>query len=309
MMFSGRPSGKRMYRIYQVDAFTRERFRGNPAGVVPDARDLTELQMQNIAREMNNSETAFVFPADSDDHDVQVRFFTPKMEVPSCGHATIAAHYVRAVEDQLPTSTVLQKIGIGILPVEVVKEQDDYRVIMTQGKVEFLDVINGRERDVLLSAFQLRIADLEDRCPIQIVSTGHSKVLIGIKSREKLNNIVPDLISLVDLSTVIGCNGYFLFTFDTEPSDILTYGRMFAPAIGIDEDPVTGNANGPLGAYLVHHNLAQHDGKEFRFKSQQGEAVKRTGTADVFVDIENGVPARVRVGGQAVITFRGELEI
>ncbi len=203
-MFSGGPSGKKKYRIYQVDVFTREQFRGNPAGVVPDARGLTEFQMQDIARELNNSETAFVFPADSDDHDVRVRFFTPKMEVPSCGHATIAAHYVRAVENHLPTSTVLQKIGIGILPVEVVKEQDDYRIIMTQGKVEFLDVIKGRERDVLLSAFQLRIGDLEDRCPIQIVSTGHPKVLIRIKSREKLNNIVPDLISLVDLSTVIG---------------------------------------------------------------------------------------------------------
>ncbi|WP_331463166.1 PhzF family phenazine biosynthesis isomerase [Konateibacter massiliensis] len=83
------------YRVYQVDSFTRQRFHGNPAGVVSNADGLTEDQMQRIARELNNSETAFIFSPNSDDHDVEVRFFTPTTEVPLCGHATIAAHYVR----------------------------------------------------------------------------------------------------------------------------------------------------------------------------------------------------------------------
>jgi len=85
------------YRIYQVDSFTRELFRGNPAGVVANADDgLTDEHMQNIARELNNSETAFILKPTDDTHEVCVRFFTPTMEVPSCGHATIAAHYVRS---------------------------------------------------------------------------------------------------------------------------------------------------------------------------------------------------------------------
>lgn len=79
------------YRIYQVDSFTRKKFSGNPAGVVLDADGLSEAQMQAIARELNNSETAFVLAPEADDHDVRVRFFTPTTEVPSCGHATIAA--------------------------------------------------------------------------------------------------------------------------------------------------------------------------------------------------------------------------
>lgn len=88
------------YRLYQVDSFTTEKFRGNPAGVVPNADGL----MQKIAREMHNSEMAFIFSAQNSDHDVQVRFFTPSCEVPICGHATIAAHYVRAMELGLENS-------------------------------------------------------------------------------------------------------------------------------------------------------------------------------------------------------------
>lgn len=90
------------YTVYQVDAFTRERFKGNPAGVVTKAEGLTDAQMQAIARELNNSETAFIFPPDGPDHEVRIRYFTPTMEVPTCGHATISAHYVRAVEKSCP---------------------------------------------------------------------------------------------------------------------------------------------------------------------------------------------------------------
>src|SRR5512138_2981742 len=117
------------YRLYQVDAFTTERFQGNPAGVVPEADGLTDAQMQAIAKELNNSETAFILSPAADDHEVWLRFFTPATEVPSCGHATIAAHYVRAVEMGLPSCTVVQKIGAGILPVEIIREEDDYRIV------------------------------------------------------------------------------------------------------------------------------------------------------------------------------------
>ena len=103
------------YKIYQVDSFTRDRFHGNPAGVVPDAKGLTDEQMLRIARELNNSETAFMFETDSPDYDIEVRFFTPTTEVPICGHATIAAHYVRAKERNMEGGTVVQKTKAGIL--------------------------------------------------------------------------------------------------------------------------------------------------------------------------------------------------
>ncbi len=90
------------YRVYQIDAFTEKRFEGNPAGVVANADGLTDFQMQAIARELNNSETAFILSPTGSDHDVRIRFFTPAIEVPTCGHATISAHYVRAIENDLP---------------------------------------------------------------------------------------------------------------------------------------------------------------------------------------------------------------
>jgi PhzF family phenazine biosynthesis protein len=297
------------YRLYQVDAFTTERFQGNPAGVVPNADGLTAAQMQAIARELNNSETAFIHPADAPDHDVIVRFFTPATEVPSCGHATIAAHYVRAVENALPSCTVVQKIGAGILPVEVVQDASGYRIVMTQGAIEFGEPFGAELTGEVVAALGLPADSLDERCPVQIVSTGHSKVLVGIDSRDTLGSLTPDLARLSEISGRIGCNGYFVFTLAPDASDILAHGRMFAPAIGIPEDPVTGNANGPLGAYLVEHGLATAGDGTFTFRARQGEALGRPGVVEVIVEAEGSTPRLVRVAGRAVIVFQSELEL
>ncbi len=297
------------YRLYQVDSFTKELFKGNPAGVVLNADGLSDLQMQKIAREFNNSETAFILSPDAEDHEVRIRFFTPSTEVPSCGHATIAAHYIRAKEMNLNSCTVIQKIGIGILPVDIEKSGEEYKIIMTQGEPEIGEPFTGEVKDRIISALGLVESDLEKNCPVQIVSTGHSKVLVGIRSRTKLNNLYPDMSGLKKISADIGCNGYFVFTFDSENTDALSYGRMFAPAIGIPEDPVTGNANGPLGAYVVKNGLIPLDNKTVTFKGCQGEAIGRLGTVEVWVDHNNGIPEKVRIGGNAVTVFKTGIEL
>ncbi len=297
------------YRVYQIDAFTEKRFEGNPAGVVANADGLTDFQMQAIARELNNSETAFILSPTGSDHDVRIRFFTPVIEVPTCGHATISAHYVRAIENDLPSCTVQQLIGIGILPVDVIKKTDGYRIIMTQGAVEISPPVAGLKRDEIIKAMGLSDPDMDSRCPMQIASTGSSKVMIGIKNKEKLNSLSPDLNSLEKISRTIDCNGYFVFTLDSDDKDIFSHGRMFAPAMGIPEDPVTGNANGPLGAYLAHHNLSDTSDGTVVFKGKQGEAIGRPGIVEVMVDIKDGKPFRVRVGGDASIAFKTEMEI
>lgn len=232
---------KRKYKLYQVDSFTKEKFTGNPAGVVTNAQGLSDNEMQKIARELNNSETAFIFPSTNDSYDVEVRFFTPTAEVPICGHATIAAHYVRSLEKQLDSGVSYQKTGAGILSVECIKEETDYRIVMTQGEIEFGDILTGEVKDKLLTALGIESDDLIPQAPIQIVSTGHSKVMIGIKSLEQLNGLKPNHEMLSALSQEIKCNGYYVFVLGEE-EDILVHGRLFAPAIGINEDPVTGNA-------------------------------------------------------------------
>jgi len=265
--------------------------------------------MQKIARELNNSETAFIFSSNSNEYDVHLRYFTPTNEVPICGHATIAAHYARAVENKLNTCRVHHKTGAGILPVEIIKENDDYKIVMTQGKIEFGDIITGVNKKQIISALHISDNDLLENYEVQIVSTGHSKVMIGIKSIEALNNMIPNYEELSRLSKIIKCNGYYVFTINSEDSDILVHGRMFAPAIGINEDPVTGNANGPLGAYLVHHNFVNHNNTLFKFKAMQGEAIKRSGIIEVEVKIEDKEPVQVKVSGNAVIAFKSELSL
>ncbi|EKQ51734.1 MULTISPECIES: PhzF family isomerase [unclassified Clostridium] len=297
----------REYALYQVDSFTKEKFAGNPAGVVTNADDLTEEEMQKIARELNNSETAFIIPSNNNEYDVLVRFFTPLKEVPICGHATIAAHYVYAIENKMNSVRIYQKTGAGVLPVDILKEDNDYMITMTQGEIQFGDIIEGEEKKILFEALNIGEDNLMENYPIQIVSTGHSKVMVGIKNIEILNGLNPNYDVLSKLSDKIKCNGYYVFTTESQESDILINGRMFAPAIGINEDPVTGNANGPLGAYLVHHKLIKHNNSVFKFKAKQGEAIKRTGIIEVEVKIEDKEPIEVKISGNAVIVFKTEL--
>jgi PhzF family phenazine biosynthesis protein len=299
----------RTYRLYQVDAFTREKLSGNPAGVVPDAGGLTDEEMQRIARELNNSETAFVFPSDSPEYDVQVRFFTPAREVPVCGHATVAAHYVLAKERSLQNARLRQKTGAGILPVEILSDGDDLMIVMTQGAAEFGSFLKGRDRAALLEALGLSESSLREGWPLQIVSTGHSKVMVPINSRETLDALNPDSGALVRLSKMIQCSGHYVFTADWADSIYPVHGRMFAPAAGVSEDPVTGNANGPLGAYLVHHRLVKHDGRSFACTARQGEAMGRPGTVRVEISIKGSEPTAVKISGSAVIVFKTEIAL
>lgn len=297
-------------QVYQVDSFTTEPLAGNPAGVVLGADGLPDRTLQAIARELNNSETAFVLEPDGHDHDVRVRFFTPTVEVPSCGHATIAAHYVRARVLGLSASTVIQKIGAGVLPVEIVKnghDSGDMEIVMTQGEVEISEKLDPKTEQALCNALGFIEGDRNLRFPVRIASTGHSKVMVGINTRDALNRLRPRMARLVKLSREIGCNGYYVFTMDSADPDVLVHGRMFAPAIGIDEDPVTGNANGPLGAYLV--DMGQAKGDLFEFTAMQGEACGRPGTVRVVVEAEGGKPRLVKVAGRAVVVFEAEMRL
>lgn len=296
-------------KVYQIDSFTKEKFKGNPAGVVLNADGLNDSQMQQIARELNNSETSFLFLPDDKNCDGVIRYFTPKTEVPTCGHATIAAMYAKALEDNLDSCILRIKTKIGILPFEIIKENGDYRVIMTQGKFELSPTLDSETTDKLISALGLVKSDLDNKCPIQIASTGHSKVMIGIRDRKKLIDLSPNFNDLASLSKLINCNGYFVFTFDSDIPEILTYGRMFAPAIGINEDPVTGNANGPLGGYLVQNKIIDFESNVFEFNGRQGETIDRQGVVNVKVTIVNDIPLLIQIKGEAVVIFKTEIEI
>ncbi|MFG3706413.1 PhzF family phenazine biosynthesis isomerase [Micromonospora sp. NPDC047670] len=294
--------------LYQVDAFTRTAFVGNPAGVVLAAEGLTDARMLAVARELNNSETAFVLPPDGADHDVRVRFFTPTTEVPTCGHATVGAHFARAVEYALPSGFLVQKTGGGLLqPVEVHRDGDRVRIGMRQGTAVFGPELGGGQIDRLLRALGADPRDLADDGPVQVVSTGHSKVLVQLRDRGVVDGLRPDPVALTALSREVGSNGYFVFTRATGEEHLLTWSRMFAPAIGIVEDPVTGNGHGPLGAYLVRHGIVPAPGGRLRFTGRQGSAMGRPGDVHVRVEIRSDGEPLVSITGDAVTVFRAEL--
>lgn len=187
-------------------------------------------------------------------------------------------------------------------------DSGDYRIIMMQGGIEIDAALPQKAQQTLLRALGITQRDRLDDFPVAVASTGHSKVMIGIRDPAVLHGLQPDLQSLAALSREIGCNGYYVFTIHPQETPMV-HGRMFAPAIGISEDPVTGNANGPLGAYLVHYGLAEHNGSLLSFQSMQGEAIGRTGTMEVQVKIGNGKPTEVRIIGDAVIAFSAELTL
>lgn len=299
----------KIYRLYQIDSFTTKRFTGNPAGVITNADGLTPLQMQQIARELNNSETAFIFTENCEDCDMHVRFFTPAMEVPICGHATIAAHYANALEKNMQGhNRVFQKTGAGILPVDIYREDDDYRIAMTQGEIKIEKPLSAEYQEQIMAALGLKMDQLTDDVPMAIASTGHSKVMIRIRDLKRLHSLRPDLPALAKLSNAVGCNGYYVFTLNPV-ADPMVHGRMFSPAGGIPEDPVTGNANGPLGAYLAHLGFADAQKEEFSFNIVQGEAIGRTGGMEVRVSLSAGKPVQVQIFGRAVVAFSTEMEI
>lgn len=295
------------YNLYQVDAFTNEKFTGNQAGVVLNADGLSEDNMQKIARELNLPNTVFVFSTEDNTHDVHLRFFTPIREESICGHATIAAHYVRAIKNKLETTRVYQKTGAGILPVDIIKEENDYRVIMTQGDINFGEIITDSLLDRVLASLNIGRHQILNEYPVQVVSTGNGKVIIPVNSVETLNKLNPDMELISELSIRFGVSGFYVFTITK--TDALVHGRMFAPAYGVNEDPVTGNANSALGAYLVHNKIVEHNNTCFSFKAIQGEAMGRKGSVIVEVSITDNEPTKVRISGNAVIVYEAVISI
>lgn len=295
-------------RLYRIDAFTTRRGEGNAAGVVTNARGLDADRMQAIAHRLGYSETAFVLPPQGDDHDLHIRFFTPATEVPVCGHATVGSHYALALEGAAP-GVRRQLTGAGIQQVETLHRDGEIAVRIRQNPPRFAEPLASALVDELAAALGLGADELDPRGPLQFVDTGHGKLLIPIRSRARLRALRPDMARLAALQERAGTRGYFVFTLDAgDGDDATTHGRMFAPGIGIDEDPVTGNANGPLGAYLVRHGMIAVDGPGVRFRARQRPAVGEGGFMDVDVRVEDGEPVAVSIEGRAVLGERIELD-
>jgi len=301
---------QRLCRLFHVDAFTRERFCGNPAVVVLDADELTDDDMHRIAREINGTEVAFVLGSEAPGHDVEIRFFSPSREVAFVGHATVAAHYVRALTLGVPKGKVRQKSGGGIVEVEVGGEAPDLRITVSQSPATFGPIIPENRQGPVLDALGISSSSLHASCPLQVMSRASTRLMIGLQSPAMLESLRPQMDSLVHLTPHVGADGFFVFAVDASSEEPATESRMFCPVIGVPEDPVSGNAHGMLGVYLLHHGLlaAGRDGVA-RFTGHQGRFVERPGIVDVEVTASGKRASGVRVSGHAVIVYEAELPI
>jgi PhzF family phenazine biosynthesis protein len=308
----------RRIRIFQVDAFTTDRFTGNPAGVVLDADALTDVEMLAIARELNNADTAFVLKPDAEGHDLRVRFFTPRTEASFVGHATVATHFVLS-RDGVPSikgvgGRAKQKQKSGLVDVEVRGEGAERRIAIRQPAPPLGRQLNDRERLAVLDALALSTGDIDTRCPLRIVGGAGTRLLIGVRSTEQLKQLKPDFSRLTTLSAQLGAAGFFVFTLSHGFAGCLTESRMFCPALGIPEDPVSGNAHGLLGAYLAEQGLLQLAGGTAKFKGAQGHHLNRAGRVDVELEFaaaqENHSKLDgVWIVGQAVSIFETEMDL
>jgi PhzF family phenazine biosynthesis protein len=294
--------------IYHVDAFTSKPFTGNPAGVVPQADGLSDVDMQNIAREMNLPETAFLLPPNHPDADFQVRFFTPANEIDFCGHATIGSSWMMATQYGFAEKSdrLVLQTNIGLVPVVWNKENGRLTaVVMTQ--------VTPRVREADLTAEQtaqllgLQASDIDTRYPIRLGYTGNWHLLVPVTSRAAIDNSRPDMANLEKLNREQQAVTTHLFTFDTESMDCDVYTRGYGPAVGIPEDPVTGSANGALAGYLVLEGIWDPE-KVHQSIFGQGDAMKRPGRLSITITPSSTGPV-IQVGGAAIPTISGTLTL
>ena len=300
----------RSYRFVQVDVFTDRVFGGNPLAVFLDARGLDDVLMQQIAREMNLSETVFLFPPSHPDCAAALRIFTPAREVPFAGHPTIGTAWVLATRG-LGTKGAARFIleeRIGPIPVEL--EGDPARpdfIWMTQPEATFDPALDNR--DAVARALGLTEADLWPGAPIQPGSTGNKFLLVPLRDRATVDRAVLDVRGILAAMGDRPHIGIFLFAPDPDPAAGRVYSRMFAPhTSGIPEDPATGSASGPLGAYLALNRLVTKAG-EVRIVSEQGTKMGRQSFIHIKLAMQGEQITGIRVGGTVVPVLEGELAI
>ena len=309
-------------RVFQVDAFTSRRFSGNPAGVVLDAGALSDPDMQGLARELGSADTAFVLPPDGADHDLRVRFLTPRGEAAFIGHATLALHAVLATLHEPPRPR--QKHAGGIVQIDTIAGASPPRIAIHQGAPPPSALLDPRALSAVLDALALTPAQLDPRCPPSIAGAGSRRLILALAEGSALAQVQPDMVRLTRLSTQMDAAGVFLFTLRPAVSDVFTEARMFCPALGIPEDPVSGNAHALLGAYLWQHGLiGQEDGQEdgqkdgqedapqsatLEFTGAQGHHLGRPGHVTVALSLSGSSLESVSIVGEAVVVFATTLE-
>ena len=301
----------RKIRYHLVDVFTDRAFGGNQLAVCTNGRGISSDLMQSIAKELNLSETTFVLPPENAENDYKVRIFTPGSELPMAGHPTVGTSFVLAREQMIPLGgervTIRLEEGVGPIPVEITFKDGAPDLIWMQ---QPLPTFGPRfdDRAAISEMLTLAPEDLDETLPIEVVSCGVPFLYVPLKSLAAARSTRLRLDVWERSPQAAGVNGVFVFTKETELAGSTVHSRMFAPGLGITEDPATGAASGPLGCYLVRHKVFPET-TPAEFTSEQGIEMGRTSIIKIVIEQEAGEITSVRVGGQCVFMGEGYLEV
>ena len=294
------------------DVFTSQPLLGNQLAVFPDARGLSTAGMQAIAHEINFSETTFIFPPERSDTDVRMRIFTPAVEMPMAGHPTVGSTFALAHVGVIEPARQRFVFGlsVGPAPVDLVWENGRLQFAwMTQAPPSFGAPV--ADRDAVARAIGLGESDLAAGLPIQEVTCGVPYLLVPLRTRADVDRAGFDRAAYAKFRTAHGLGHeicVYLFSTETGDDEATAYARMFGASIGIDEDPATGSACGPLGSYLVRYGLVPA-AQAAAMSVRQGVAMGRPSLMQVSVDGAGETLTRVRVGGEAIVVGEGTLNI
>lgn len=293
------------YPYLQVDAFTTHPFGGNPCAVFFDCESLSDQTMLAIAREMNQSETAFVLP--SAVADVRARYFTPAEEIPLAGHPTIATTFALVATNRFrlqgEVTRLTLELQVGPIAVDIYAADGTITtIVMSQKPPRFLSIHDPAE---VMPIFGLMAEDLLPNAPIQTVSTGTPQLMIAVRDHDVLRRIQMNHAAYIAYRRQSDFFSPHLFALGGATADGDTFARHFGTPPDLMEDPVTGSATGGMGAYLWHHGLI----KKATFVAEQGHWMGRPGTVQVEIVGSRDEISEVKIGGGAVAVLEGVLRL
>jgi trans-2,3-dihydro-3-hydroxyanthranilate isomerase len=291
-----------------VDVFSSGPFRGNQLAVFHDAGRLKAAQMQTLAHEMNFSESTFVIPAPRRADPLRVRIFTPRREIPMAGHPTIGTAWVLASRGALQIGDATLRLGVGDTMVTIEgKARKPAFIWMSHKPVEFGE--RREDPDRIATGLGIDTVDVRDDLPIEAVSSGNPFLFVPLTSVDALKRCVSNSSALCKLfgggSRMLPV---YLFVCEGSPTTSVR-ARMFAPHTdGITEDPATGSAAAPLGAYLRAHGLIGSAARA-RFQVIQGVEMGRRSEITVEVLNTTGDRPSIRIGGRCALVGEGQMRL
>jgi trans-2,3-dihydro-3-hydroxyanthranilate isomerase len=289
-------------KFFQVDVFTDQVFGGNPLAVFPEPGELKEASHLQIAREMNLSETTFVYPSENPKADFKIRIFTPGKEIPFAGHPILGtAHILWETEKIASTNdSVVLEMGAGLIKVSKRRQT----LFMEQPLPSFGAIVE--DVGLVAQALSIEPNKIDARFPLQIVSTGFPALYVPLISLKSIQEVELDLSILKPVLQDVDM--IYVFTSETQEHGSTVHSRAFAPFIGIPEDPATGSAGGALGAYLVQYKVIE-DLDSSKILIEQGFEMHRPSLIQVNAGQTGGEIHSVQVGGQAITVLEGNLLI